>query len=327
MSESRGYSIRNNTFIMSEQFEYCKDILIKTAITGRLNDDAFGNKVYDVVVYLNNQRVGKFLFNKLSIYPKNSQLGGTSIQFFLDTFENSFLGLLHDIQTSLHNTVEAYNKAHPDDMLPEYYGDFDFTSPKWIEGAAEYEKKNKKPCQQYTRGFSATVYFTKNLKVLSKIIKYYKQDGSFTYLTNPATRLDMLEVRTYAKFRDEITKGIDLPKAIYGKTIDQLSKMSDDELKDYGTLITLDSFVETFTRKSARVAVVSIGKLKATSKSKYGSFKLLLDQIAVEDKLGGADESLALLEAELAAQDINERSKSEVYTAPLAEPNEEDFNF
>lgn len=301
MSESVGYSIRNGTFSMTKEFVYNKDIDIKTSILSMKKMDSHDNFPFAVKIMLNNQTVTKFMFQSKSVFPaipKEGALGKPTISICEPQYENTFLELWNDIEISMAKTIEAYNsKVKGDDMtINTYYPIFDFKSAKWIKDAKNYKLKHKKEKKEYNKGIQFQVYFDNETNVYNSLIKMIEdpnKPNKFTYLSSniPLTRETLL---SYGSSKLLITKEpkYNIFKNVYGKTYNEMLRLTDEQLSQYNELVSADNFYESLSRKIGHLILVTIGDIKSNLSRDYSSWKLTLSTLYVTPRHDRNEEGL-----------------------------------
>lgn len=299
MSESTGYNLANGTFIMTKDFVYNRDINIKTGILSMKKMDAHNNFPFVIKLMLNNQTVTKFMFQSKNIFPsapKEGGIGGPTISISEPQYEGTFLELWNDIEVSMSKTIEDYNtKVKGDDMvINSYYPIFDFKSTKWIKDAKNYKLKHKKEKVEYNKGIQFQIYFDKDTGVYTSLIKMLEdpdKPNKFTYLSSntPLTREVLIG---YGNSKALITKEpkYNLFKNVYGKSYNEMLKLTDDELSRYNELISKDNFVDSLSRKIGHVILINIGDVKSNLSRDYSSWKLMLSTLFVTPKHDRAEE-------------------------------------
>jgi hypothetical protein len=301
MSESTGYSISNGTFKMDKDFVYNKDINIKTAILSMKKIDNYNNFPFVVKVMLNNQTVTKFMFQSKSIFPsvpKDGATGQPAISICEPQYENTFLELWNDIEVSMSNTIKNYNDRLKDGEMPvqPYCPIFDFDSEKWVKDAKKYKLKNKKDKQKYNKGIQFQIYFDNETGVYNSLIKMIEdpnKPSKFTYLSSniPLTRETLLG---YGNSKVLVTKEpkYNLFRNVYGKSYNDMLKLTDEQLSSYNELVSVSNFYDSLSRKIGHLMLVNIGDIKSNLGRDYSAWKLILSTLYVTPRHDRTEEGI-----------------------------------
>jgi hypothetical protein len=196
------------------------------------------------------------------------------------------------------HTIDAYNAKLKDNEMPiqSYAPIFDFESDKFKKSAKMYQLKHKKEKQKYNKGIQFQVYFDKETGVYNSLIKMFEDPNNirkFTYLSSniPLTRETLLG---YGQSKTLITKEprYNLFKNVYGKSYNEMLKLSDDELSQYNELVSTSNFYESLSRKIGHLLLVTIGDIKSNLGRDYSAWRLIVSTLYVTPRHDRAEEGI-----------------------------------
>jgi hypothetical protein len=211
-------------------------------------------------------------------------MSSVQLGVFVKSYPESFIELIDDIERSMSKTVEAYNATDPELQIQPYYSSFDFESPQFKQRVANFSKKpgNKgKEYKKFDTGLDVQVYFHKETKLFNMAVKNI-ENGVATYVTSsePLTR-DALML--YKSYQAAIVKnGFDIFRIVYKKTLDQLLRLTDDQISQFNDLLTETTFVDSIRKYRGLIVLAYIADIKSNFTRPYSSWKLSLGSLAVE---------------------------------------------
>jgi hypothetical protein len=122
--------------------------------------------------------------------------------------------------------------------------------------------------------------------------------------------------------------GFDIPKIVYGRTLQELSKLPDEKLAEYYELLDKDSFVKELKGKVANFISIRINSdLRSSTTRKYSSWKLGLSSLVVAPKINSTveayNDSMDLYNEMMAVKEEIQEVKAEAQI-PVADDEFED---
>lgn len=302
---SPAWYIKNGSLVLDENFVYDPQELPCTAvITAIKPKDNYGNTPFSVKITIDNKVIKNIAMINVSIFPKgekkiNGKGGEGNVQpptlaVASNKFQGSFLELFHAIFTAVSDaSIKAKTSFR---TIKPFYSPFDFESPQFIARADEYEISKGKKMEKWDKSMDIQIFFDKKTNILSSAIGYVPEIGvklpKREYLTNEQAPLTKTKLDLYRANKESLVRGgFDLPKIVYGKTLMELNKLSEDELAEYNELIEKESYEKMLKGKIADFIMIKIDvDLRCTGRQ-FSSWKPILGSLVVAPRKCSAEES------------------------------------